>query len=110
MTDAVIELIRAQPLWQEALKEQIARAKHKLAEVAVKQREISNRQVLSKYRWIYDHAVKGMRRIMGRDSTQISLTQAEQRLPVGVRWSREPMAAVPAASWLKTSADSTECS
>ena len=101
VTDAVIELIRAQPLWQEALKEQIARAKHKLAEVAVKQREISNRQVLSKYRWIYDHAVKGMRRIMGRDSTQISLTQAEQRLPVGVRWSREPMAAVPAASWLK---------
>ena len=101
VTDAVIELIRAQPLWQEALKEQITRAKHKLAEIAVKQREVSNRQVLSKYRWIYDHAVKGMKRIMGRDSTQITLTQAEQRLPIGVSWNREPLAAEPAVSWLE---------
>ena len=83
---SLMQLVRATTVWEEQLKSEIKRSHTKLTSLAKKLRIERNRQTLNRHRWIFEHGVKGMRRIMGRSGSQVPLTSARVRYPVGVTW------------------------
>ena len=83
---SLMQLVRATTVWEEQLKFEIKRSHTKLTSLARKLRLERNRQTLNRHRWIFEHGVKGMRRVMGRFGSQVPLTSARLRYPVGVSW------------------------
>ena len=46
------------------------------------------RQIYRQHRWLFDHAVKGMRRVMGKFGTSVALETVTRRQPVGISWQK----------------------
>lgn len=101
---ALSQLLRALSPWAAVLQERIQAVKRQISKLAVKQRTVSNRQLISKHRWLFDNAVKGMRRVMNRHGAQVSLTKAKLSTPVGLSWPQQSDGpetdTVPIDAWL----------
>ena len=81
-----MHFIRSTGAWQDKLQAEIVTAKRTLNKITASLRKERNHQILSKFRWVFDHAVKGMRRLMGRQGSQVSLNAACHKVPIGISW------------------------
>jgi len=84
-TDKAMQIIRGTKPWVEALRSELRVVRRKLNLLAQKQlRQEKGRRTGTK-QYIFDHGIKGVRRVMRKHGTVSTLQQVEWECPMGVR-------------------------
>ena len=81
-------LLSKTPAWRDLLAHQIRRLRSERRKEDDRLRKQSYISVCRKHRWLFDHGVKGMRRVMGKMGSNTPLHEAQQLCPYGIEWVR----------------------
>ena len=86
-SDKAMQIIRGMKDWVETLRNELRKKRNALNVLAQKQLrgEKSRRSGYKKY--IFEHGIKGVRRVMRKHGTVSSLQQVEWECPIGVKCS-----------------------
>ena len=95
------EVIWGTSWWRQQLLQEMDRQRKTLATVSKAQQRAAAQTLRRRYHWLFDHGVKGVKKVMGKFGSQCSLSSAKQRCPNGIQWLVSPID-VPhqALSWI----------
>ena len=79
-------LLRTTPWWRELLEAEISRRRDRLSQMGTEQDRDDTRKLQYRYSWLFDNAVKGVKRVMGKFNQSRPLDTTKQRCPNGVAW------------------------
>ena len=86
-SDKAIQIIRGTKDWVETLRNELRMKRHTLNLLAQKQLRGEKSRRAGYKQYIFEHGIKGVRRVMRKHGTVSTLQQVEWECPMGIKWS-----------------------